>query len=782
MILYHDFETRSEVDLNVVELDNYLKHPSTRALMLSWAIDDEPTRLWFPDKEKIPQELKLALLTPSCIKIAWNASFERGVWKHVMPRHGYDCFDIPYEEWADPSVLARSLSMPGKLAEVGEVLGLPEDQAKKKEGRTLIRLFSIPMKIKKKRKKADWEKFFGEDIPAPSFNDEASHPAEWATFCQYCVRDTDAERTIWKMLSSLSLSEFDRRGWILDQQINDRGIPTNRQFCKNALEMGLKDQAIQQEKMKVLTGLENPNSIQQLLPWVKERGYPYDSLLKKLVDSVLKHENKDVKPEAREALRLRLESGKNSFKKFETILEQLSSDDRLRRQFVYLGAARSGRWSGQGAQVQNLPRPSIKNVELAMELIAAMDFEAAQKAFPSVIDAVSSCVRSAFQAGPGKTLVVADLNAIENRVLGWVCNEPKIQKVFDDGLDPYLAFAALRYKVPYEELKADYDGYKKALKEKREPTAKQQDAADKRQIMKPYVLGAGYGLGGGALQKNHKTGEMQKTGAWGYAASMGVQTTQEESRLAVAAFRAEYSGVPKFWAEIEKACIRAIVDGVTTQVGVVTVSCIRRKNGQKIMRIKLPSGRYLNYLNAHIAEVRSQVREFEKDGKTKRYISAKCSECRTRNSFHEFRKDGKRNSVFAELIADKPITNYCHVCDGDTEWKAYEERIAYDGIGHGVAAVEDVTGWGLVYTYGGKLTENIVQAISRDILLHAMLLVSKVMDIILHVHDEIGCEVPVEKAKEMLEFLVKCMSTTPDSCPGLKLGAEGYISPFYKKG
>jgi DNA polymerase len=114
------------------------------------------------------------------------------------------------------------------------------------------------------------------------------------------------------------------------------------------------------------------------------------------------------------------------------------------------------------------------------------------------------------------------------------------------------------------------------------------------------------------------------------------------------------------------------------------------------------------------------------------------------------------------------------------EWE--KETIAYDGIGHGVAAVQGVKGWGKVYSYGGKLTENIVQAIARDILLYGMMLAAKFMDIVLHCHDEIMAEVKKEKAKEMLKKLIECMSTVPEWAVGLTLGAEGYVSSYYKKG
>ena len=85
--------------------------------------------------------------------------------------------------------------------------------------------------------------------------------------------------------------------------------------------------------------------------------------------------------------------------------------------------------------------------------------------------------------------------------------------------------------------------------------------------------------------------------------------------------------------------------------------------------------------------------------------------------------------------------------------------------------------------YGGKITENIVQAIARDLIGYAMLqLENNGYGITMHVHDEAIAEIPADgHEQEYYNNMVKLMSTPPDWAADLPLNADGYITPFYKK-
>jgi DNA polymerase len=162
-------------DLAEVGLDNYACHPSTRALMLSWALDEGPVQLWQPHLHglEIPEEVRELLLDCTVIKSAWNTQFERAIWRYLFG------IASPAGEWEDPMIAARYLSLPGKLELAGPIAGLAMDKTKLKEGHTLLHLFSMPNK-------------------KGQFNDWFTHPEEWAKFGQYCAQDTEAERAFYR--------------------------------------------------------------------------------------------------------------------------------------------------------------------------------------------------------------------------------------------------------------------------------------------------------------------------------------------------------------------------------------------------------------------------------------------------------------------------------------------------------------------------------------------------------------------------------------------------------
>lgn len=707
-LLYLDFETASEVDLEVVGLANYATHPSTRVLMLAYAENEEPIKLWQPHLESLPDDLYAAIMDPFTKKLAWNAPFEIDIFEHVLD------VKTPIEEWFDIQVQARYLSLPGGLDKVGDILKLATEDAKvgwqggkTKEGTRLINKFCFPID------KGGEQTLFG--ISTPFFKDWNTDPTDWEAFCNYCRKDVIAERAIFNKMKSLIIPQSELDLWYLDQKINKFGLPTNRKFANNAYELARNSKDALLKIIKEKTGLENPNSNDQFLAWVKTQGYPFGSLRKEFVVSALNEakETSQLTDLAREILLIRQESSKQSFSKLEKLRDYTSPDGRLRNQFLFFGAARTGRWSGSGVQVQNLPRPMKeveKKYERALEIITAGDYRAAKTEFSSIIGMATSCIRSSFQASPNKRLVVCDYSAIENRVLGWLAGCETTLRVFLEGRDPYLDFASELYNIPYAELKARYD-------------AGDKEAAFMRQMAKPAVLGAGYGLGGGELFEN-KWNDTVKTGMWGYAANLGVNMTKEEAHRSVNIFREKRPKIVRLWHDLEDAATTVLKQGGHVKVGPVVFDRKKMKNGQFILRTLLPSGRHLHYMNAKIVN---------------RTLS------------------GNRGSY------EKP-------------------GICYDGIGHGVGAIDDKKNWGMVWTYGGKFTENDVQGISRDILGNGMINADKAgFDIFGHFHDEIGCESLIKSSLGIKE-LRECMIKPPTWGLDLPLDAAGYESQIYRKG
>ena len=734
--LFLDFETQSEVDVSEVGTPNYARHPSTKPILLSWAINRGKVHVWECQDEPMPAGLRRALLDPNTLKLAWNVNFERSIFEQCLNLY------IPINQWFDVRVLARYWSLPGKLKDACRAMELPPElQKMAEEGEKLIHIFSEPAREHEEMT------LFG---VRSKFDGKADRPAEWAQFREYNAQDTKVEQHIFYALGELkSFPQEELDNWYLDQDINRRGLPLAVKFVENALKMALASRENLRAVLAEKTGLENPNSDDQMLGWLQGQGYKYNSLNKTMVRIAMLAPEK-LTPLALEVLTIRKEFKRSSYTKLESMLQRVSDDGYIRDCFAFMGGARTGRWAGQDMQFQNLAKPNKQveeHLDEAMAFIWANDFEGAVQAFSptvtvngqqlvirSCLSMVISCIRSVFQAKPGYLLIVSDYSAIENRILGWLTGCQPILDVFEKKLDPYISFACLMYKLAYEHI----------------------DKAE-RTVAKPAVLGCGYGLGPG-VRKNpdgtytiiwkcdecrqevapdhyctdKKTGKpignVGKTGLLGYGENMGVNLTPEQAYNAWLAFRNAYPEVPEFWWTIEQAVIKVLHKGGTEQVSFVSVDRLRRKDGTVVLRIHLPSGRCLHYINARVQA--SQVQS-------------------------------KRTGRF--------YTKY---------------SIFYDGVGHGVGSTTGKqTKWSRVYTYGGKLTENIVQAIARDLLAYGMRLVkAKGFPIVGHVHDEVVTQVKNEPFRLTIYDLNQCLTVVPRWAKGLPLGAEGYEGQVYRKG
>lgn len=341
---------------------------------------------------------------------------------------------------------------------------------------------------------------------------------------------------------------------------------------------------------------------------------------------------------------------------------------------MYYGA-HTGRWSGRGVQPQNLTRQEIDKDALQ----ALLDGRPVNS-----LAALSTCVRPCIRAPHGYKLVVADLNAIEVRVLWWLAGCEKGLQIFRDGLCPYKTFAA-------DFFAKDYDSITK----------------DERKDAKPPVLGCGYGLGGGQ-ERELQNGQKVKTGLWKYGESMGRNLPRHVWHQMVNHYRTEYREVVDYWYYLEDAFYAAFKTRKRQQVGAVYFTATT-----EAIKVELPSGRFLHYLNPGA-------------------------------------------------------------------WKGSEGlKLSFDGFRG--------AGWGRQSTWGGRITENIVQAVSRDVLAEGMKRATEYgFTIVGHVHDELialepECPCPVA-ARLRVVGLEASMSAPIDWAPGLPLAAEGWEGEFYMKG
>lgn len=495
---------------------------------------------------------------------------------------------------------------------------------------------------------------------------------------------------------TLKTPQIVRDGWLLDQQINERGICVDNALLESASSMALRSKSALLEEIRKTTRVTNPGSTLQILGWLRMHGYPFQSLEKSWVARAM-HDG--LPDDVMTVLKLRGELARTSDSKLQAIRRVASSDGRLRYIFHYLGASRAGRWTSHTVQFQNLPKPLFEDkdgsrLKLARELVRSGDYEAVRGEFGSVIDAVISVIRTVFCAPEGSRLLIADLNAIEARTLAWMAHCEPMLNAFRQKRDIYKEFAA---DVMGTTIDALPEGYR-------------------NQFGKPGILGSGYGQGPGAEVIDSKTGERIKTGMWGFAERQGIKLTQEEAQRIVGTYRQNYPEIPQLWRDYEEATKWCITNGTTIPLHHIIFR--RYGTAKPTVQVELPSTRCLHYVNCRMGT--------------------------------KTRDDGAGNV-----------------------WQS--EAIYYDGV-H-----QKNRKWQAIDTWGGKLTENFDQAISRDVLLNGMLAADRMgFKIVAHCHDEVICEVPNDSPlgeKELLD----CMTTPPDWAPDLPLAAEVQSSPYYKK-
>lgn len=337
---------------------------------------------------------------------------------------------------------------------------------------------------------------------------------------------------------------------------------------------------------------------------------------------------------------------------------------------------------------------------------------------------------------------VCDLNAIETRVGAWLAGCEDLLKVFEpwedprgkmkpNGKCPYLSFACKMYGMQFEHIYADYEGWN--------GKDRKGDAKRKRQIAKPGVLGAIYRLSGGMLVEVKKDGVVQytkKTGLWDYADKMGVEMSQEQAHEVVRIFRDSYPEIcdPRtgIWKRLELAVADVMhPDHPATVRYIGPNDCIKidRINIQDrhaIMRMQLPSGRYLHYIDARLESALMPWKGEDEDG---------------------------------------------------NEVDVYRDSLIYAGTN------QKTKQWDIwVTTHGGKLFENLVQGIARDILGVKLLdFEANELPVCGHVHDEGVTLVEDDIVSPTHHKMVEIMSAPIDWAPGLLLGADGYEDPYYHK-
>ena len=532
-----DIETFSDVDLKKCGVYKYASSPGFEILLFGYAVDSGAVRVVdLACGEKIPDEVVEALSDTSVTKWAFNAMFERVCLSNYLGDW------LEPEGWRCTMVWSATLGLPLSLGGVGAALGL--EKQKLMEGKDLIRYFCVPCKPTKANG--------GRTRNLPEHDRE-----KWERFKAYNLRDVEVEMQIQQKLSKFPVPEKVWEEYCQDQEINDRGIGVDMELVRQAIEMDERSRGELAAAMQELTGVENPNSVQQMKQWLAEHGLETDTLGKKAVAELLK-----TAPEPlRTVLSLRQQLAKSSVKKYTAMENAVCADDRAHGMFAFYGANRTGRYSGKIIQLQNLPQNHMTDLAQARELVRDGNYEALSLLYEDIPDTLSQLIRTAFVPQEGRKFIVADFSAIEARVIAWFAGERWRLKVFEDGGDIYCASASRMFHVPVE--KHGTNGHL-------------------RQKGKIAELALGYGGSVGALKSMG-------------ALEMGLE--EEELQPLVTAWRDSNPMITQFWWAVDDAVKECIKMRLPTET-----HSIRFDYQSAMLFITLPSGRRLAYAKPRIGE------------------------------------------------------------------------------------------------------------------------------------------------------------------------------------
>lgn len=647
MSIHIDFETRSEIDIIKCGANRYARHPSTEVLCLGFSDHSEGVHINIPIHEPvcpITAEIEAGELI-----WAFNVGFERAIWRNIMvPRFGWP--DIPDHQWRCSAAKGASHALPRKLEDITKAMKL--SHTKNLDGKKVM------MKLSKPRK--------------PTKNDPSKWsgtPEEFQKLYLYCMDDVKAELALSKRIRNLRPMEL--AVWQLDQKMNDRGIMVDVDLVQAAIEVGNEYKERLKKEFTERTQIEINKAVPQkkFLHWLNSNEVHAVDVQKGTIVDLLK--DPLISENMRRVLEIKQELNKTSAAKYQKILMGVCKDRRLRDLLMYHGAS-TGRWAGKLVQPQNLPRNTLKNPQIAIDILKSRCLDAFELGFPDVMTTLSKMIRLSFIASPGKVMYGGDYAAIEARVVLWLAGDERGLTLYKEGKDLYKDLATSIYHVLYEQV-----------------------TKDQRDMGKRGILGCGYGMGAKRFKDNCKE-------------VADLEITIDLAQTVIDTYREQYRPVVQLWYAQENAAMKAVISQKPVHCGRVLWGC-----HDGFLYCRLPSGRCLSYYDPKIQNV-------------------------------------------------------------ETPWGDMKPALTFMGIN------AETKQWERQSTYGGKLVENITQAVARDLMAEAMLRAENAgYDMLLTIHDELLAE-RARGTGSVKEF-ESIMADSPDWAIGLPIKAEGWSGERYLK-
>ncbi len=665
---------------------------------------------------------------------AHNAFFEQCIVRNVcVTRLGWPAELANVRRWRCSAAKASTHGLPRSLEEACEKMGTrPKDLAGAR----------VMKKLCKPKKDGTWHESVEEFRILWAYNGE----------------DVLAEEDLSDGLGDLP--PFEQEVWFMDQEVNFRGVLVDRALCVKALSLVDEVKRRNNVRFKQLTGLHSASQREafKLFCWLSDVRLP-NTTGDELRHWLEKHEaavdsdepwlSRDLlSDDVAEAMRIMYENNRTSTRKYATALKIMDDeDDRIRGSIMYCGAERTWRWAGKLIQPHNYPRGVIADMDAACQFIIENDIETILSemnlfskkgtdgeliGFKDIMEFLSHALRGMIAAEAGRELSVSDFAAIEARVVLWYADELEALEIMRSGHCIYCDMATSIYAYPCN---------------KKEHPAE-------RQVGKQAILGLGFGMGDTKFVKT----------CFKYDIPM-------ENKLAkkiVKIYRKKYRNVVEFWSTQEEAAIAAMrAPGEWVPAGRV-----RWKREGRFLYCELPSGRCNIYPDPDLTTQMIYYFKAKTHDDVDRWVIV-------RNPFNARWTQAevlRRAKKTAKADGLRLVSEHYH------EKEKYTLRyMGRDVDENTLRPGEKVPDWGYVYTYGGKLTENIVQATARDLMAAAMVRahVGGDYDVTLSVHDELVTE--VDSYLGDLEEFNATMAEVPEWAEGCPISAEGWRGQRYRK-
>lgn len=718
-----DFETYSESELKKVGSYVYAAHPSTGPFCLAFAFDrDEEVHLWTPGFEGVeatpPDD-------PAVLELH----------ERVLGGELFEAHNAFFERCVWHHVMVARFGWPAVdpsqwrcSAAKCAAFALPrnlEDAAK------ALRLpvqkdmagNRLLHKLSKPRKPLKAER----KAAGARTNEEFyllhgalwhRDPADVRRLFDYCRQDVRTERAVSAQLRNLSAREL--AVWQLDQRMNWRGVHCDRAMVRKALELTGQETAAADAEIAAATGgeVDGHSKRKRLLEWCESQSVFIPDTRAETVDEWV--ERDDVPRHVADVLRTVRRVNRTSTAKYRAMALRMAGDDRIRDILRYHGAS-TGRWAGAGIQPQNFPRGEVKgDMEDLCSDVLRFDRDELELLHGDVMALLSTALRGALCAPTGREFVCADFSAIEARGTFWLAGDRDALRVFETDQCIYKDLAGTIFGLD-------------------DPQSLPKDS-DERQAGKAGILGLGYQMGPPKFQS--------------HAATVGVQVPMDE-------------------------------EVVLERIGRKRFDHLRRKmNAQDfakaVREVKLEVARDVLTANDVVYAYRSKYhkvvalwREMERAAveAVRRGPGAEPVTCSSTAW-------GVRGRFLHCRLPSGRLLSYCDpwLEESPTPWGGTQPKLRFmgvDGLTHK---------WSRQSTYGGKLVENVVQALCRDLMDEAMRRIDALggpYEVLLTVHDEVLAE--VDEGAGCLREFENVMAQVPAWAKGMPVAAEGWRGRRYHK-